>query len=444
MTQGILLLWWFGLLRLAWNSKDIFLIFFVLAQFVFIGLGLVAFSIVPYEYLEGVFSAFAFHSITDEDFNYAGFVTLLGVTAALAVSLAMRASRPAGATQPLGGANLSPVRPIQFWALTAAIVVVGLYYVIEHFGSFLSLTSMIQGEDLAEVVELRVGATSNYLTTLVVYNACPAAAIIAVAWQGERKRTPLQNIAVLVVVVIAIMALILTFQKRPLIVFLFALFVVYKMRSDLYSGSARPVQDVMRFLLNSPLQLVGLFAVLFILYYIYTAYRFSGEGVLAILENILEVMFTRVIGRLSIPAAFYVDYFPGAAPHYWFDNVGMLAALLDRVPYADTVAVFSSYSLIRVDGSVAASVFTDAYGQGGVAWVPVVGAIVGAILVWMRRQLSRTPPGSGRLLFFVFGVMFIYYLSQASLFRSMLGYGGLIWLAMWLAVSRRVKWHVTR
>jgi len=439
--QMIIVFWWLVIIASAFRAKDIFITTFVMSQFLFVGLGLFLFSIVPSTYLKDTFSDFNFTQIRTSDFNNGSIYLLTGITASLLVFFALRMQTTR--IKITAVRCTSKVNTTRFLGLAAAALIVSLYFIQENVGSFYYLVVAEQSEALADALGLRTSAVSNYFITLMIYNFCPAIAIIAIAWVREFKRSKLQRVLVAALIFTAIMALLLTFQKRPLIVFLFAILLIIKTRDKFYKDTVEPLAIFNEFIRHSFKYLLLLLLILFGLYFIYTGFRFSQSGILETSSSILEIIGTRVIGRLSIPAAFYANYFPDFQNHYWFSNVGLLSSIFGSRLFLDTSVVFSNYSYSNLDGSVAASVFADAYGQGGLVWVSLVGAFIGCILFSFRQVMKKANVGASKLIFMTFVVMYIYYLSQASLFRASLGYGGLIWLVIWIFITKKNNRNVS-
>ena len=433
----------FAWLCLIWHSvraKDVFLSVFVATQFLFVGAGLLLCSFVPINYLSSVFSDFDFSTIDESDFTYANLLVLVGVSMAALTHFAL-----AGLTRVRGVhgcVHYSRVSHHVLASFTIVSVAVCAYFIQENIGSFYLLALAEQGDDLASALEARYSAVSGYIFTLLIYNFCPAVVLIILAEKSMKERSWIGRVCVYSLILIVFLALILTFQKRPLIVFLFAMLFVVKAKEILSGINVSAYGAFSGFFRSSLRYFFLLFLILFGLYFFYTGYRFSSDGYWESTVSIVEVVGTRIVGRLSIPAAFYVDYFPSLHDFYGFSNVGLFAKIFEEPLFLDTSVVFSNYSYSGVDGSVAASVFSDAYGQGGPLWVPIVGCLVGCILFMLRQGLERSPTGPAKLLFMTFGIMYFYYLSQSSLFRASLGYGGIIWLLMWLVVVRRRKNHV--
>lgn len=433
--QMIIAFWWLFIIASAFRAKDIFITTFVISQFLFVGLGLLLFSITPLKYLEDTFSDFNFTQIGTFDFNNGSIYLLTGITTSLLVyfTLRMQTTRKKNTIIRC----TSTINTTLFLGFAAAALVVNLYFIQENVGSFYYLVVAEQSEALADALGLRESAVSNYFIILMIYNFCPAIAIIAIAWRKEFKRSKLQHAIVAALIITAMIALLLTFQKRPLIVFLFAILLTMKTRDKFYNETVEPLVIFNDFFRHSFKYIVPLLLILFVLYYIYTGFRFSQSGILETSSSILEIIGTRIIGRLSIPAAFYANYFPNFQDHYWFSNVGLFSSIFGSQLFLDTRVVFSYYSYSNIEGSVAASVFADAYGQGGLVWVSLVGAFIGCILFSFRQVMKKADVGASKLIFMTFVVMYIYYLSQASLFRASLGYGGLIWLVIWIFITKK-------
>jgi hypothetical protein len=104
--------------------------------------------------------------------------------------------------------------------------------------------------------------------------------------------------------------------------------------------------------------------------------------------------------------------------------------------FLDSQVAFSHFSVDPIHGSLAASVFIDAYGQGGV-FLPIVYGFILAIIIFIIDGLvSRSISSASRSFLILSGLIFVYYLSQASIFRSLLGYGGFFYFTVWLLLFK--------
>ncbi len=120
-----------------------------------------------------------------------------------------------------------------------------------------------------------------------------------------------------------------------------------------------------------------------------------------------------------------------------FRNIGMLSKILGTNLYPDTSILFKYYYGFK--GSVATSSIMDFYGAFG-----VLGWVIGSILLGiglnrMDSFLSRLPKNTGNIVLIIFMFLTVLYFSQASVARSMMGYGGIIFLSLWFILKNKFQ-----
>ncbi|MEK7945087.1 hypothetical protein WKR98_10030 [Pigmentiphaga sp. YJ18] len=426
---------WAALLWIALRSRSRYLFFFVVCQFVFVGLGLTIFPFFGLDKLAESFSTFRVELLSEGDFYKANAIVLVGSWVAVILNRLLR--QPDLSTMNAHRRQLvlqSGVRRPLYFVCSFVAISACTFFIIQNFSSYKSLITAANPDALTDFVELRYEAISNYLIILIVYNFAPAVSIVALLRYTSGK-TKLSLIFFAIFFVITSLALIFTFQKRPLMVYLGGCAIAWVLYERYRRGHEIRI-DYANLLAKKWIYLPVALGVVFFFYYFQTAYRFY-MSFWDTVPLLFEVIVTRVIGRLSLPAAMYVDYFPSVAPHYWLSNVGLFGSLLGFDVFEDSRVVFSSYAVGAQSGSVAASVFIDAYGQGGVIVAILYGAVVALIISWFDVMTTRAPQGMSRVYVMIFGMVFLYYLSQASLFRSALGYGGVFYFLVWLLCFKK-------
>ncbi|RJQ28471.1 hypothetical protein C4565_03585 [Candidatus Parcubacteria bacterium] len=424
------LLPWGILLYFASNVKSHFLFFFVTCQFVFVGFGLSLFPYLGLDYLNTVFPSFIFTGISERDFNFASIVLLVCTfvvvsLCALLISLSLKKSGFC-ASSALGKVGIRGGVVVFF---VCAAVVVSVPFLLDNYKAYIFLLEADSYDDLVSFVDFRRDSTSNYFLILFIYNVLPATSILSLLWFLERRKTSVFLVFSLVFV-LASVCLLMTFQKRPLLVFWGASgLTIFLYQYSKYKSSLR---NISFYDLAYSQKWICLFLILmlFVFYYFYTAIRFDSD-LFSFLSATVEIIYTRLIGRLSIPAAMYVDFFPNHHEFYGLSNVGLLDIFIDGKLFLDSKVVFTNYTVGDLDGAVAASVFIDAYGQGGFIVAVIYGFIVAFAIYLMDYVAYRSSAGAQRVFFVVSGFVFIYYLSQSSLFRAAFGYGGIFYLLVW-------------
>jgi hypothetical protein len=252
--------------------------------------------------------------------------------------------------------------------------------------------------------------------------------------------------------------LLLTFQKRPLLLFLCCLLLVNFIGDEPRASSAaapapraarRPARRWWRLATYGGL----VFLVLLALYQLQTQAVSSVEGIEDVVRGIgtLSVMaLATILGGQAVPAILFAHYFPAIEPHYGLGNIGALSRLLGSDLYRPTYDVYDYFVgfdavapfVDRVEGSVASAALVDFYGAFGlVGWF--FGAIgLGIALNRIDAAMVRLRPDPGRSLLAIFVFVSAFYLSNASVANTLVGYGGLIFLLLWWLL--RTPFRVTR
>jgi len=424
---------WLGILYFTSKLKGTLLYYFVLFQFIFVGIGLAVFPFLGTDYLHNTFVSFDISNISAEDFNIASVIVLSGVVS-LVASYAVLSQVAFRVRQiefylPEHVFLKSEVRKEFIFLMLIVSVLVCIPFILDNYRGFFSIIFATSVADITDLVVLRKSATSNYLQILFIYNLLPAATIVSVLYSLDRRRMlPFASFALFFL--LASISLLLTYQKRPFLVFLGCLalaILLYRYFNDPINGNKVRLKYL---ILKLKWMIISLVMLLFLFYFFYTGYRFSGQP-FETLGTIANVVFSRLFGRLSIPAAMYIDFFPQYHSFYGLENVGLLTRICQIETFLDSKVVFLHYSTPGKDGSVAASVFIDAYGQGGLLLPSLYGVILGFFIILLEFLLRQSGSGVRKSFLVVSAMIFLYYLSQASLFRSLLGYGGVFYLFVW-------------
>jgi hypothetical protein len=271
-------------------------------------------------------------------------------------------------------------------------------------------------EDLTALLGVRRAATRSYVLTLCVYNLLPFWGVALYLFWRLRRGLGLALYTAIYGLFASVLLLCMA-QKRPLLVWLGALAI-----ADL---AIRP-QVRQRLLLYGACG----FGVLLGLYALYSTT--SNVPTLA------GLALSRLLGRLALPTLFYTHYFPTYAPHYGFANLGLVAWLFGTPLYGDTPEVFSYFTGGR-EGSVAISSLIDMYGAfGWPGWL--LGCLgLGIVLGLLDRWLAHRPATLGTILLHTWTLVAVWYLTQASVARTLLGYGAVWWMLCWALLH--VRWR---
>lgn len=430
---------WMFLLVYSYRFKSTFLFYFVLFQFVFVGFGLSIFPFLGFDYLKEQFSSFDFSNLAIGDFNYASVIVIIGVlSVVLFYSLIMGALfNKESHFYCVNGKTLkiSKIRNIFVFLMLIFSAFICIQFAVKNYNDFLNIVLAKDISGIFFAVESRREATTNYIVVLFIYNIIPAFSLVSYLAFLERPSF-LKFLVFLLYFFLSSTSLLLTYQKRPLLLFYCGIVLVsyfYKLYSRGISNEFRV--DFIRIIYRLKWKIILILSVLFLFYYFYTNARFLYSYV-KLVSVIFGFIFTRLIGRLSIPAAMYVNFFPNYHDFYGLSNVGLFSNILGETTFLDSKVTFSHFSLTSKSGSLAASVFIDAYGQGGVLLPIVYGFVLAVIIFIIDHFVSITISISSRAFLMVSGFIFIYYLSQASIFRSLLGYGGVFYFLVWILMFK--------
>ena len=409
--------------------------FFLVSQFFFVGVGLVFWKFLSNAAIES-FPTYNLSSLTDESFFKANFVLLLGVYSTYFSYILWTSAGNRNTPEYRFQLDCFPSFKIIVLLLLTSIP--AFYFLSERTNLlFLALTAS-GTESLIALVEAREVATSSFFLNIIIYNILPASSFCCFAGYLRYKST-FWKVTFYFTFILSTVCLFLVFQKRPLLVYYIGLALTYIFSKQTNESSELKL-NIFKTLYDLKKIFFILFCVLVAFYYFYTTHRFEVSFIDALALNI-EAAFSRVFGRLSIPALMYIQYYPEEHDHYIFSNVGLFSNVFGFTLYKDVVEVASHFSIIGKQGSLAASVFIDLYGGFGLLGVFLGGQITGFILFLVSRVISNSYNRQKTVYFSVTAIIFIYYLSQASLFRSLLGYGGLFYLVVGYVLYTRFTWR---
>lgn len=272
---------------------------------------------------------------------------------------------------------------------------------------------------------------------LTVFNAIPFLALLAFL-RSREAASRIQRGGAWAQVAIAAGLLLITFEKRPLVLFALTLFLAGVLTEVWRKAS--PAQTSARALLSLlPWRRLGIgagsaFIILFAFYLISTRivanFGLGSEAVLLV----AGIVVVRVFGRLAAMPLFYAHFFPAVHAFYGVDNIGLLAALTGRPVYQDTVEVYSYFSS-SAQGTGAIGALTDYYAAFGWPGLIIGSGLTGLGLYLLDQWLPRLAPTHVNRTFWFMMLVFVSALSQASLARSLSTYGGAVFIALWCVLS---------
>lgn len=187
-------------------------------------------------------------------------------------------------------------------------------------------------------------------------------------------------------------------------------------------------------LLQKPFQLRALPAALvIILAFIFIAgsyYLVAGGGLSPLFA--VGFAFERVFSRLTVMALIYAHYFPDIGGHYGLSNVGLISEALGNTTYDDTIITLQYFEVVRnIDGSGACGAIIDFYAAFGWSGWAVLCFILGCVLYMIDAFFAQRPGHITEKVFHIFVLASLTYIAQASIFRTLSTYGGLVVLGLW-------------
>ena len=312
----------------------------------------------------------------------------------------------------------------------------------------LGLEGVLAGSE-ASILGARYDIGGDYLFILMVLNVLPFLGVALRVVQRLQGGGSGLSLFVAVFNACTAVLLLLTFQKRPLVVFLGCLFLANIVIDPHRLAPLTPNRSDSiwrrirhhRLVRLAAYGLVG-FVILIVLYQLQTQAVVGAEDLTDLARGIgtlAAMAITTIVGGQAVPALLFAHYFPAIEPHYGLSNIGLLSRLSGSELYRPTYAVYDYFVGVnpfipfvdRIEGSVASAALVDFYGGFGlVGWV--FGALaLGIALNRIDAAMVRLRPDASRGLLAIFLFVSIYYLSNASVANTLAGYGGLIFLMLW-------------
>lgn len=327
-----------------------------------------------------------------------------------------------------------------FFALMAVLLFLVVYLFLNKEALSIGIKKGLFGRQPLELIKARGIITRNYFYVIISYNILPFLTVVAV-YLAVKSKTLYNRILFIVLFSITFIITILLFQKRPLIIFVGAVFLsffVFKKHLRPKKIRVLTAKEKKRIKRRLYIVLSVLFSLLLLLYYSATTYQFNSlfEAVL----KLSEIALARVFGRLSMPAFLYVDYFSMPKhEHYGLSNIGLLTKIFHLDFFPDTKILSNYYSIRKNDGSIAINSVVDFYGAFGYTGLILGNLFMGFILSSLDAFLNKLEKNNINLVFITFAFVFAYYLSQASLARSLMGYGFFFFVMTWGFLQKGFK-----
>ena len=434
--------------------RNLFIALLTGLSIAFVLIGLVIFYAAP-AYVQSLFRSFRLELVTPDDVLRTFAIVTFGL---VVTTIAGMATARLAQSLPVAAMPSSSRKNYPALALVGIALALGIGFIGIALATIIDLARQIDA--IPSFLSLRRELGRHYLFILGVFNLLPMATLYALL----RRENGAPAWPFWLLYALSTIALVATFQKRPLIVFMALIAVVacilYWRRQQLTVATALRPWPLIRMAAILSVPVIALFC----LYLVEQRYGFgpvwpaeqaagqdatgekpleptwdtAQESGLSTIERAglaLRSTVSRIFGRMAVSAVLVVHHIPQNGPHYGLANVGLLAKLKGQELYDPGAEVFSRYAQAsRVRGSVATPAFIDFYGQFGWPGVAIGSALIGLVLGALQMLLQSVRNDfESHVFLLAAGTLTIFYLTQASIFRTALGYGGGIFLLSWVA-----------
>jgi hypothetical protein len=460
--------------------RNLFIALLTGLSIAFVLIGLVIFYAAP-AYVQSLFRSFRLELVTPDDVLRTFAIVTFGL---VVTTIAGMATARLAQSLPVAAMPSSSRKNYPALALVGIALALGIGFIGIALATIIDLARQIDA--IPSFLSLRRELGRHYLFILGVFNLLPMATLYALL----RRENGAPAWPFWLLYALSTIALVATFQKRPLIVFMALIAVVacilYWRRQQLTVATALRPWPLIRMAAILSVPVIALFC----LYLVEQRYGFgpvwpaeqateqapmakqppvtaklpsatqqpSAAKPAATTNTLvsspppvvkkqprltktqraglaLRSTVSRIFGRIAVSAVLVVHHIPHNGPHYGLANVGLLAKLKGQELYDPGAEVFSRYAQAsRVRGSVATPAFIDFYGQFGWPGVAIGSALIGLVLGALQMLLQSVRNDfESHVFLLAAGTLTIFYLTQASIFRTALGYGGGIFLLSWVA-----------
>jgi len=420
-----------------WN---VFGVFFI-ATFTFSTFGILVFPFLQ-TYLSHVFWTFKLQHITSEIIVKTQIIAVLGMLLVLysyVFGLLLLKGKVVVINHfKFDGEIKENLNKLNFQFIFILITVfLSIYLFLKSKVLIIGISDGLIGRNPTAILNSRRAITSSYFYVIITYNLLPFLSIVSY-YLFLKKRTLSRRILFYAAFAVTVLLLLLLFQKRPLILFFLSfLLSAFIFKKEFKIKKNKKPKTKKRTRRKYIIYGLLLFSLLMLLYYLTTNYKF--DNIYQAIKKLSEVSLLRIFGRLTLPSFFYVHYFPKIESHYHISNIGMLTKFLPIDFYPDNKILFNYYSINKNGGSLAINSIFDFYGAFGHYGLVIGSFILGFFISMMDVFLNKLEKNGVNLIFIIFCFVFAYYLSQASLAKSLMGYGFLFFVMIWIFLQKGFK-----
>lgn len=299
----------------------------------------------------------------------------------------------------------------------------------------------LEGDHVA-VIEARQLVGSDYVLVLLCFNVLPFLGVALWLAYKLRKGRAFGALAVVFCSLTATL-LLLSFQKRPVLVFvcslLLASFAVVRRKTRSAGRGSSLIRTIARpgwwLTAYGGLAFVALLG----LYFLQSSVSREEIDPLTTGGVLLRATLMTMFGGLSLPTVLYAQYFPNVEPHYGLRTIGLFSRMFGFDLYPSSILVFDHFTRGSALGSVSVGTLTDFHGAFGITGWFVGALLLGIALNQGDRAVARLDANGGRTLLAIFLFVTVYYLANAPLHNALGGYGGVIFALLWVMLTMRAR-----
>lgn len=409
----------------SWNCITVF----YFSNLIFVTLGIVIFPLIRAP-LELIMPDFSLNILSNTDILNAQIISCVGLTLVLLSYLSIK--KILKLKEKLNhlsthNADENQINIKKILSLLCILLILTTGYMISNIGIIQNGLLAYLNNSHEAIITSRYKMGKNLFYFVCITCIIPFLTVILIFYNNSKKNFQIK-LLIFFLIGFSIFAHITLYQKRPLIIFLLNIFIafytIYKLKNKKIN-----IQKIFK---------IGIiiYFILLILFYLSTNIK-SNFIQTFILLNLF--IFSRIFYRLALPGIMYTHFFPKIENHYGFNNINKLTELLSLNYYPDTIHVYNYFSKINNDGTLAINSIFDFY--GGFGWLGwIIGCLyLGGFLFFIDYFLRKLNKNSLNITLVIFIFTFCYYLSQATLSRSILGYGFIFFIITWLISLKEFK-----
>ncbi len=310
-----------------------------------------------------------------------------------------------------------------------------LIFLLLWYQEIVQLIRVLVGGSARDLLQYRL-ETTQFKPTLAVwlpYNFLPYVAFCGIlVFLKKRTLATLFFVPAFIVAVWGKFALV---HKEPLMILLIQCFIAWILLRAPHKRLAqlRPA----KFSVMSAVWVLGIVFLVLSYLFMFTHDLRDVGGLPEQLSFASTMAWERLFARMPNGYLYIADTIPSVFPHYGFNN-SLLWTKLFGGDYFDLNRVaYLTANPDREFGSIASDSLSNFYGGFGFAGLIVLSLLQGLLLAGIDRWISRQAATLGWLTLLIFLMVFSFYLTETTLFRALLGFGGVSFLVHALFLNKR-------